>query len=103
MANDRTIRRLSALQESASTARVLNLVRVHKMFPDDAAIKTAPFFRNKVLDRSLIVKHRLRPNDRAMLTGIVQRERPSFQIMGSNETIPRHRLQPQPQPHQYKG
>ncbi len=63
MGNDRTIRRLSALQESASTARVLNLVRVHKLFPDNESIRTSPFFRNKVLDRCLIVKHRLRPNE----------------------------------------
>ncbi len=38
-----------------------------------------------------------------MLPRVVQRERPPFQIMGSNEAIPRHRLQPQPQPRRERG
>lgn len=63
MANDRTIRRLTALQESASTSRVLNLLQTHRKFPDDPEIRKAPFFKNKSLDRCLILKHRLRSHE----------------------------------------
>ena len=63
MANDRTVRRLTALQQSASTSRVLNLLQVHKKFPDDKELIKAPFFKNKVLDHCLILKHRLRAHE----------------------------------------
>ena len=61
--SDQTVRSLSELQNNASTARVLNLIRVHDDFPDDPDIKEAPFFRNRLLDRTLIIKHRLRRHE----------------------------------------
>lgn len=58
---DRSIRRLTALENSASTARVLNLLATHRRFPEDLELNRNPFFRNRLLNRSIILKHRLRP------------------------------------------
>jgi hypothetical protein len=60
---DRGLRRLTALEHSASTARVLNLLATHRKFPDDAELQENPFFRNRVLNRCIILKHRLRPHE----------------------------------------
>ncbi len=60
------LRSLSLVRESGSTARVLNLALVHERFgrtPDHAE---APFFRSAMLNRALILKHVLRPNERAL-------------------------------------
>ncbi|EJL31212.1 hypothetical protein PMI01_02876 [Caulobacter sp. AP07] len=61
MENDRSIRRLTALERSASTARVLNLLAVHRGFEKNGEAPVTPLFRNRLLDRSIILKHRLRP------------------------------------------
>lgn len=63
MESDRGLRRLTALENSASTARVLNLLSVHRKYPDDPELLYNPFFRNRVLNRCIIVKHRLRPHE----------------------------------------
>ncbi len=63
MENDRTVRRLTALEQSASTARVLNLLSTHRKHEGDADLVQAPFFKNRLLDRSIILKHRLRPHE----------------------------------------
>lgn len=63
MDNDRSVRRLTALEESASTARVLNLTAIHRRNRLDPALLEAPFFTHRVLDRSIILKHRLRPHE----------------------------------------
>lgn len=60
---DRSIRRLTALEHSASTARVLNLLSTKRRFPDDAELNANPMFRNRLLNRSIILKHRLRPHE----------------------------------------
>ena len=60
---DRSVRRLTALQNSASTARVLNLLATHRRFPDDEQLQKNPFFRNRLLNRSIVLKHRLRPHE----------------------------------------
>ncbi|WP_374653706.1 hypothetical protein [Phenylobacterium sp.] len=60
---DRTLRRLTALEHSASTARVLNLVAAHRKTEDEEALAQAPFFQNRVLNRCIIVKHRVRLNE----------------------------------------
>jgi hypothetical protein len=60
---DRSVRLLTALEGSASTARVLNLVATHRKYGDDPDLAQAPFFKNRLLDRSIILKHRLRPNE----------------------------------------
>jgi hypothetical protein len=61
--NDRTVRNLAQLEETASTARVLNLLRVYKRRGSDPAWAARPFFKNPVLNKALILKHRLRRNE----------------------------------------
>jgi hypothetical protein len=63
MKDDRTLRRLTAMARSASTARVLNLIGLHNRMGEDPAFTKAPLFRNRLLDRSIVVKHRLRPHE----------------------------------------
>ncbi len=60
---DSSVRNLAQLEESASTARVLNLLRVHKRRSHDPAWSARPFFKNPMLNKSLILKHRLRRNE----------------------------------------
>lgn len=66
MSNDRTVRSLIALQQSASTARVLNLHSTHRKTPPDPDLETKPFFRHRVLDRGIVLKHRVRPHEREL-------------------------------------
>lgn len=65
---DRTVRRLTALEQSGSTARVLNLLAPHRANPPDPALDRAPFFQNRLLNRCFIVKHRVRPNEYDLLS-----------------------------------
>lgn len=60
---DRTIRSLVALSESASTARVLNLVSTLRAAQEDRSLSESPFFMNRILNASIIVKHRVRPHE----------------------------------------
>ena len=62
--NDRTVRNLAHLEESASTARVLNLLRVYRRRKNDPAYNDNPLFQSPTLNRSIILKHRLRRNER---------------------------------------
>jgi hypothetical protein len=62
--NDRTVRNLAHLEESASTARVLNLLRVYRRRSNDPAYVENPLFQNLTLNRALLLKHRLRRNER---------------------------------------
>ena len=59
----RTIRNLDNLRGSASTARVLNLLRVSHEHGSSDGWRTAPLFGNPTLNRCLIIKHRLRRNE----------------------------------------
>ncbi|HEY2710534.1 MAG TPA: hypothetical protein VGI95_21020 [Caulobacteraceae bacterium] len=61
---DRSSRSLLHLQANASTARTLSLYTVWKKHADEEAYKASPFFDSVILNRSIIVKHRLRPNER---------------------------------------
>jgi hypothetical protein len=61
--NDRTVRNLAYLEDSASTARVLNLLRVSRRRSRDPAYATNPFFKIPSLNRAIILKHRLRRNE----------------------------------------
>lgn len=63
MTVDRTVRRLSALQESASTTRVLNLAGVHRRNLPEPEVLTPPFFEHPLLNRCIILKHRVRANE----------------------------------------
>ncbi len=60
---DRTVRSLVQLQNSASTARVLNLFRTAKRAGSDPEYATRPFFAHPLLNCCIIVKHRLRPTE----------------------------------------
>ena len=61
---DKAVRSLAHLEDSASTARVLNLLRVYKRRRNDPAYAESPFFKNPTLNRALILKHRLRRDER---------------------------------------
>lgn len=60
---DRAIRNLAHLRRSASTARVLNLLNVHNEHQFDPDWIARPLFRTPTLNRSLIIKHRLRRDE----------------------------------------
>lgn len=60
---NRTIRSLDHLQNSGSTARVLNLRDVTLRMAGDPDFMTRPLFKNPDLNRAIIVKHRLRSNE----------------------------------------
>ena len=60
---DRTIRRLNNLYSSASTFRVINLVKINQLYGKDAEYTRNPLFHNKMLNQSIILKHRLRPHE----------------------------------------
>ncbi|MFI4934803.1 MAG: hypothetical protein ACHP7N_09320 [Caulobacterales bacterium] len=61
---DKSVRNLAHLEDSASTARVLNLLRVHKRRGHDPAHTENPFFKNPTLNRAIVLKHRLRRHER---------------------------------------
>ena len=72
------IRNLAALATSGSTSRVLNLNLVAKRYHDDPMRKKAPLFTDHLLNRAILVKHRLRrdeayllPNPTAVATKII--------------------------------
>jgi hypothetical protein len=61
---NRSVRSLVHLSANASTARTLNLISVWERWGEDDDYKRLPFFESTVLNRSIIVKHRLRPYER---------------------------------------
>jgi len=61
--NDRITRSLVALERTASTSRVLNLLSVEHSHADTPEWSEAPFFKNRVLNASIVIKHRLRADD----------------------------------------
>ena len=64
---DRSSRSLSYLDDTASTARVLNLMRIHRRRsgkdPDHGA---HPFFQHAALNRAILLKHRLRRDEKEL-------------------------------------
>ncbi|MDB5440906.1 MAG: hypothetical protein JWM33_3333, partial [Caulobacteraceae bacterium] len=58
--SDRSLRSLTRLEATASTSRSLNLVAVWKRHAKDQDYWAKPFFRNPALNRSMVIKHRLR-------------------------------------------
>ncbi len=61
--SDRSIRSLANLKASASTARVLNLLRVWEDNRHTEAWGAAPLFKHRMLNRALFVRHRLRRDE----------------------------------------
>ncbi len=60
---DRAVRNLANLKATASTARVLNLLRVWQEHGRTEGWKSAPMFQHPALNRALILKHRLRRDE----------------------------------------
>lgn len=60
---DRSYRSFENLERSASTARVLNLLRVYKENLKNSEWHNRPLFFNQKLNRCLLIKHRLRRNE----------------------------------------
>ena len=61
---NRAVRSLVHLSANASTARTLNLIAVWERCGVEADYARLPFFESAVLNRSIIVKHRLRHYER---------------------------------------
>jgi len=66
---DRAVRSLGALQKSASTSRVLNLLAVYDNPGEDPDHETKPFFQNRILNESLVLKHKVRPDEQYVFKG----------------------------------
>lgn len=62
------VRNLGNLEATASTARVLNLVSVARDWSDTPDYSAQPFFRSRILNTALFVKHRLRRDEAYVLT-----------------------------------
>lgn len=60
---DRVMRSLRALERTASTSRVLNLLGVEAESAHRPEYLQAPLFKNRVLNSAIILKHRLRNDD----------------------------------------
>ena len=63
---DASLRSLVHLKRNASTARALNLHSIWQKYLGAPAYRAAPFFRSSLLNRSIILKHRLRRNEREL-------------------------------------
>jgi len=63
MANEQ-IRSLASLDNVISSSRVLNLNKIYKMQRNSAEYTSKPLFSNNLLNRSILLKHRLRENER---------------------------------------
>ena len=61
--SDRLTRSLRALDRTASTSRVLNLLAIETQSGQRPEHREAPLFRNRILNTALVVKHRLRSDD----------------------------------------
>ena len=61
------VRNLANLEESAATARVLNLVAVARDSDQTGDYRNRPFFLSRQLNTALLVKHRLRRDEAYMV------------------------------------
>jgi hypothetical protein len=61
---DRSFRSLSGLEKTASTSRVLNLAAVASQNLGDPEYETSPFFKAAALNGAVIIKHRIRNDER---------------------------------------
>lgn len=63
MSRDRTFRSLEYLKKSAATSRVLNLWQIAQREGGKPDHQENPFFRNSLLNRSIVLKHRVRGSE----------------------------------------
>ncbi|MDB5457849.1 MAG: hypothetical protein JWP92_3434 [Caulobacter sp.] len=68
--SDRVGRTLLALERTASTSRVLNLLAIQAESGQHPDHGVAPMFQNKVLNSALILKHRVRSDDLFMFEDV---------------------------------
>ncbi|MDC7685262.1 hypothetical protein PQU92_18415 [Asticcacaulis sp. BYS171W] len=68
LGSQKEVRSLSNLSETASTSRVLNLGYISKTSANDRDYTARPFFRNRQMNRSIILKHTVRQNERALFS-----------------------------------
>lgn len=61
------MRSLEALYEFGSTSRVLNLLRAHAQHHQEPEYISKPMFKNARLNKTMIVKHRLRPDEQYLM------------------------------------
>lgn len=64
--NTREYRSLANIADSASTSRILNLAAVHTAANSDPDFLRKPFFHNPKLNRSILIKHTLRPHEQEL-------------------------------------
>lgn len=64
LSSDRAFRNLGALQKTASTSRVLNLIAVAEQHGEEPDYSARPFFRTRALNQTVLLKHRLRVHER---------------------------------------
>lgn len=67
-ATTRDVRNLANLGDSASTSRVLNLAAIALVSAHEKEYIAKPFFRDKQLNRAILIKHTLRANERDLFT-----------------------------------
>lgn len=60
---DRSSRSLRALERTASTSRVLNLLAIANKYASRPDWEEQPLFRNRVLNAAMLLKHRLRADE----------------------------------------
>ena len=60
---DRGVRTLSNIGATASSSRVLHLTTIAKKHADDPEHGERPMFQNRLLNRSIIIRHRLRRDE----------------------------------------
>ena len=66
---DRTCRSLRGLETTAATSRVLNLGAIGARHADNPQHQAYPFFKSRTLNAAVIIKHRLRTDERRDFTG----------------------------------
>ena len=62
--NNRDVRNLANLGETASTSRVLNLSQIYLTSSKEKEYQVKPFFRDSQMNKCILVKHTLRANER---------------------------------------
>jgi hypothetical protein len=63
---NRSVRNLSYLERSASTARVLNLHATERRSRHDPDHGARPLFQHSLLNKGIYLKHRVRPNEQEL-------------------------------------
>src|SRR5262245_32774813 len=64
---DRAVRNLGALKRTASTSRVLNLAAIEALHARAPDYREKPFFKSRALNGAVVLKHRLRVDERALM------------------------------------